>query len=75
VCICRPRWIKYAPWKAQQPTIDNDWLQTAMQDTIAAIDWTAAAEDVRRFLDTAQQQSLRIWSEAFFSAKVAQLAA
>lgn len=46
-----------------------------MQDRIAAMDWNAAAEDVRRFLDTAQQQSLRIWSEAFFSAKVAQLAA
>ena len=65
---------QYGPWKGQQPTVDGEWLQSALQGKIAALDWTAAAEDVRRFLDAAQQQSLRLWSEAFFLARVARLA-
>lgn len=49
------------------------WLQAALQDKIEAIDWNAAAVDVRRFLDPAQQQGLRLWSVRFFAAKVGRL--
>lgn len=61
------------PWKGMGLSVDHQWLQTALRKRIEAIDWTDAAEDVRRFLDPVQQQGLRVWSARFFSSKVDRL--
>jgi len=61
------------PWKGQGLSVDRDWLQAALINKVEAIDWSDAAEDVRRFLDPVQQQGLRVWSGKFFSSKVDQL--
>jgi predicted nucleotidyltransferase component of viral defense system len=61
------------PWKGQGLSVDRDWLQAALINKIETIDWSDAAEDVRRFLDPVQQQGLRVWSAKFFSSKVDQL--
>jgi hypothetical protein len=66
--------VQQGPWQEQQFVVDTAWLEAALQDKIATIDWSAAAEDVRRFLDPAQQQSLRLWRSDFFLAKVKKLA-
>jgi predicted nucleotidyltransferase component of viral defense system len=65
--------IQQGPWQGRSITVDKGWLQAALLERIAAIDWRDAAEDVRRFLDATQQQSLRLWSPDFFSAKVRKL--
>ncbi len=63
------------PWKDKQFTIDRMWLQAELRSKIESIDWPAAAEDVSRFLDEIQRESLRIWSTRFFISKADQLAA
>jgi len=42
-------------------------------EKVSAIDWAEAASDVARFLNAAEQQSLKLWSERFFSKKVEDL--
>ena len=61
---------QYGPWEGQALTIDEDWLVHTLLEKVAAINWTEAAEDVARFLNAAEQQSLKLWSERFFSKKV-----
>jgi len=59
------------PWVGQEDLkIDVAWLKGTLQNTIGAIDWEAAAEDVRRFLRPAEAKSLELWSDRFFLAKL-----
>ena len=64
---------QYGPWAGQFITVDNNWLRNAMLEKVAAIDWQDAAADVERFLNTTEKQSLKLWSERFFRAKVESL--
>ncbi|WP_340266990.1 nucleotidyl transferase AbiEii/AbiGii toxin family protein [Sphingobium mellinum] len=63
--------IQAGPWAGQEDlTIDMAWLQHTLGNSIAAVDWKAAADDVRRFLRPAEAKSLELWSERFFLAKL-----
>jgi len=64
---------QYGPWEGQTLTVDNNWLNKTLLEKVAAINWTEAAKDVSRFLNAAEQQSLKLWSEKFFSKKVGAL--
>ena len=64
---------QYGPWEGQTLTIDKDWLISTLLKKVATVNWTEAAEDVARFLNAAEQQSLRLWSERFFNKKVEDL--
>ena len=64
---------QYGPWEGQTLTVDNNWLNKTLLEKVAAINWTEAAKDVSRFLNAAGQQSLKLWSEKFFSKKVGAL--
>jgi len=61
---------QYGPWEGETLTIDEDWLIETLLEKVAVVNWAAAAEDVARFLNTAEQQSLKLWSAKFFSKKV-----
>ncbi|MBL0162087.1 MAG: nucleotidyl transferase AbiEii/AbiGii toxin family protein [Xanthomonadales bacterium] len=61
------------PWKGQHIPVNRDWLQAELRSKVESIDWAAAAEDVSRFLDQLQRESLRMWSIRFFLSKVEQL--
>lgn len=61
------------PWKDQNITVDMDWLHHAMMKIIASINWKEAATDVERFLNPAEKQSLKLWSENFFQSKLENL--
>lgn len=65
---------QHGPWAKQGVEVDAAWLTRTMLEKIATIDWRAAAQDVERFLNSAERKSLLIWSEKFFRAKVEQLA-
>ena len=71
--LLRSALLQTGPWQGQQLEVDTEWLRSALLTKIATIDWRVAADDVRRFLDPAQQQSLRLWSVDFFSAKTRKL--
>ena len=63
------------PWAGQEALkIDVRWLDEALGSTIAAIDWKAAANDVRRFLRPAESKSLELWSNRFFLDKLEKMA-
>jgi predicted nucleotidyltransferase component of viral defense system len=64
---------QYGPWEGQSLTIDKDWLINTLLEKVAAINWNEAAEDVTRFLNAAEQRSLKLWSERFFNKKVEDL--
>jgi hypothetical protein len=67
--------IQAGPWAGQEDlTIDMAWLQHTLGNSIAAVDWKAAADDVRRFLRPAEAKSLELWSERFFVAKLEKMA-
>jgi hypothetical protein len=67
--------IQAGPWVGQEELkIDMPWLEDTLGSSIAAVDWNAAADDVRRFLRPAESKSLELWSDRFFLAKLAKMA-
>jgi len=68
--------IQAGPWAGQEGLkIDIAWLEDTLRNTIATIDWKAAANDVRRFLRPAEAKTLELWSDRFFLAKLEKMAA
>ena len=65
--------IQYGPWEGQEIEIDDGWLNRALLEKVAAIDWNEATQDVERFLNTAERESLKLWSNRFFARKVESL--
>jgi len=61
---------QHGPWQRQSMTVDQSWVKSALVEKVTAIDWKEATADVTRFLSTAEQQSLKLWSERFFLNKV-----
>jgi predicted nucleotidyltransferase component of viral defense system len=54
------------PWAGQQITVTMRWVQENMETAIRRIGWTAARDDVQRFLPLREQEGLRAWSADFF---------
>jgi len=58
------------PWKGKNPVITQQWLQEQLTERIKRINWQDAVKDIARFLRPYQQESLNLWSEAFFASKI-----
>ncbi|KQM19050.1 nucleotidyl transferase AbiEii/AbiGii toxin family protein [Novosphingobium sp. Leaf2] len=68
--------IQAGPWAGREGfKIDMAWLEDTLRNTMATIDWKAAADDVRRFLRPAEAKSLALWSDRFFLAKLEKMGA
>ena len=61
---------QHGPWAGQSLTVDQHWLINELLDKVTTIDWKEATEDVTRFLNVAEQRSLKLWSSRFFKNKV-----
>lgn len=66
---------QFGLWQGKIPTVTYDWLESALLEKIAVIDWAATAKDVERFLGSTEKHSLKLWSQPFFASKVADLTA
>jgi Nucleotidyl transferase AbiEii toxin, Type IV TA system len=67
--------IQAGPWTAHDDlNINSRWLDATLRTKITTIDWTAAANDVRRFLRPTESKSLDLWSDRFFLAKLEKMA-
>ncbi|NKB98938.1 MAG: hypothetical protein GKR90_10655 [Pseudomonadales bacterium] len=65
---------QYGPWQGQDDlAVDFPWLKNVLREKISSIDWNEAADDVNSFLKPAEIESLKLWSERFFSAKLSTL--
>jgi len=58
------------PWVGEDRITDRGRLVEALMEKVSEIHWPDAVEDVKPFLNPAEQESLRLWSERFFSKKV-----
>jgi hypothetical protein len=68
--------LQWGPWQAQDSlVVDMAWLKATLQEKIESVDWKAAAADVERFLQPAEQKSLELWSVRLFSQRLLQLVA
>ena len=67
--------IQYGPWEGQEVEVEADWLKRTLLEKVANIDWSEATQDVERFLNTAEKESLKLWSSRFFTKKVEDLCA
>ncbi len=61
---------QHGPWQHQSQPADHTWTRNALVNKINKIDWDEATADVMRFLKTAAQRSLVLWSARFFRDKV-----
>ena len=64
---------QYGPWEGQAIDIDAEWLERTLLEKVADIDWNEAIQDVERFLNIAEKESLKLWSNRFFTGKVESL--
>ena len=60
-------------WKNQALLKDSSWLKHALLEKINTIDWSAARNDVRRFLSPQRQESIALWDKAFFHHKLTKI--
>lgn len=54
------------PWAGQRIAVTTGWLEETLKEVIRRIDWSAARDDVQRFLPLGEQEGLRVWSAEFF---------
>ncbi|MBN2242360.1 MAG: nucleotidyl transferase AbiEii/AbiGii toxin family protein [Acidobacteria bacterium] len=54
------------PWAGRKINVDLGWMEEALRNKIAGIDWPAARRDVERFLPLREQESLNLWGREFF---------
>ena len=67
--------VQYGPWEGQADlAIDDSWVREELQKKIDSIKWAEAAADVAPFLKLGEQESLKLWDDRFFSARLKKLA-
>lgn len=65
---------QFGPWAGNDDLkVDAKWLEHALGNQIASIDWADAQSDVRRFLRPDDLKSLELWGERFFASKLEKL--
>ncbi|MDD5067288.1 MAG: nucleotidyl transferase AbiEii/AbiGii toxin family protein [bacterium] len=65
--------LQIGPWEKQKLSIDMDWYVKNLKEKITGIDWKKAKEDVMRFIPTASQDKLEVWSRDFFINQLEQM--
>ena len=65
--------IQDGPWKGEGLKINEDWVKKKLLNKIASIDWKEAAADVECFMKKTERDSLKLWSERFFTQKTEEL--
>ena len=65
--------IQDGPWKGEDLKIDKEWVKAELLKKISSINWNEATADVERFMNKTEKDSLKLWSEHFFSQKVANI--
>ena len=61
------------PWAGRPIAVTGHWVRENMEATIRRIDWSAARDDVQRFLPLREQEGLRAWSADFFLHQLARM--
>lgn len=62
--------FQLGPWKGQNITVDEPFLREQLREKIETLKWKDVANDVRKFLRPAKAETLDLWNEDFFKAKL-----
>ncbi len=54
------------PWEGRRVSLDSAWIVEELRRKISGIDWGATQRDVARFVPSAEQKGLELWSKALF---------
>lgn len=58
------------PYQGQEIPYNETWLQSALANKVAALDWQAARRDVENFLRSEDRKWVENWSSAFFQSQI-----
>lgn len=61
------------PWAGQMLEVTPEWYVNAMKNRIEEIDWQATKNDVARFIKSAEQESIELWSKELFMQQLERL--
>ena len=61
--------IQFGPWKEEDLNINKEWVKRELLKKISTINWAEATADVERFMNKTEKDSLKLWSEKFFTQK------
>lgn len=61
------------PWLGKNEKVTLEWLVRELRAKINSIDWSAAKNDVARFLKPRELSTLDLWSRDFFESRVDKL--
>jgi predicted nucleotidyltransferase component of viral defense system len=61
------------PWQGDDFEVDWNWCVKQLEAKIESIDWGAARDDVRRFVQAAEQPSLELWSRDVFLSQLGKI--
>ncbi len=61
------------PYQGNNLTIDKRWLIDALGSKISTVNWREAQTDVNRFVQASEFQSIELWSDEFFMARLSKL--
>ena len=65
---------QFGPWsQTENLDVTPDWLDKTLGRAIGEVEWSRAADDVRRFLRPREAASLDLWSTRFFAARLAKM--
>ena len=65
---------QFGPWsQTEDLDVTPDWLDKTLGRVIGEVEWSKAADDVRRFLRPREAASLDLWSARFFAARLAKM--
>ena len=57
---------QYGPWAGKLERVTRSWLLERLTERIHEVDWSAAVDDVQRFLPLSDQERLQHWSADLF---------
>jgi len=62
--------IQFDRWQGEDISINEVWVKRELLKKISTINWAEATADVERFMNKTEKDSLKLWSEKFFTQKV-----
>jgi len=62
------------PWAGEGVRVTDEWLVDALRTRIGEIDWSAARDDVSRFVPAREQEGIGLWAPDLFLSRLDLLA-
>jgi len=65
--------IQSGSWEDQDIHVTKSWLKLALTNRINSLNWSAAKDDILRFLPKGEVEAIQLWSREFFLSRIDKL--